>query len=138
MTDPIADMLTRIRNAIAQKKAKVSFPYSNFKLAIARLLKREDWIKDIDMIEVPSPNQANSNMFKEIEITLKYDKNGESVIRALKKVSKPGQRIYKKSQDIKKVKSGYGMSIISTSDGVIPGHKAYKEKKGGELICKIW
>ncbi|HKL16864.1 MAG TPA: 30S ribosomal protein S8 [Patescibacteria group bacterium] len=138
MTDPIADMLTRIRNGLAYKKVKVSVPFSNFKLSIANVLKKHDWINDVEVVEVDSPNKANSNMFKEIDIVLKYQKNGEPVIRNLKRVSRPGRRVYKKGEEIKKIKSGYGMSIISTSDGVMAGHKAYKEGKGGEIICKIW
>ncbi len=138
MTDPIADMLTRVRNSLAARKQEVSVPFSNFKLAIANLLKREGWIKDVETVEVPSSKKDSSAMFKEINITLKYDKHGQPVIDTLTRISKPGRRIYRQAEDIKKVKNGYGMSIISTSDGVMAGGEAYKKGKGGELICKIW
>ncbi len=138
MTDPIADMLTRVRNALASNKQEVSVPFSSFKLAIANLLKQEGWIEKVETVDVPSSKKTSSAMFKEINITLKYDKSGKPVINSITRVSKPGRRIYKQGKDIKKVKNGYGMSIVSTSDGVMPGGKAYSQGKGGEMICKIW
>ncbi len=127
--DPIADMLTRIRNGQAALKQEVSVPYSNLKYAIAEILKQERLVKDVK--RVGKKNQ------KQIKIKIKYKEN-TPVIKGLRKISKPGQRIYKSAREIRPVKGGYGISIVSTSQGLMTGKEAKKRNIGGELICEIW
>jgi small subunit ribosomal protein S8 len=131
MTDPIADMLTRIRNALAVKKPKVTIPYSKIKLAIAKILEKENFISGFEIVS------NKKNKFKNIVINLKY-KDGNPAIHELKRISKPGCRIYVKVKEIRKVKGGRGIWIISTSRGIMTGHEAKKRKLGGELIAEIW
>ncbi len=127
--DPIANMLTSIRNALAVKKETVKVPFSNLKLEIAKILEREGWIKKAE---------KKGRRKKYILLTLKYDEEGEPIISGLKRISKQGQRIYKGWKEIKKVKGGYGLAIISTSKGIITNKEARKNKIGGEIICEIW
>lgn len=129
MTDPITDMLNRIRNAKDVKKAEVSVPLSLTKYEIAQILMQEGFVKDVKKID-KSKNKA-------IKITLKYD-NGESAVSDFKRISKPGQRIYVKAQDIKAVRGGYGISIISTSKGLMTNKKAKKSRLGGEVLMEVW
>ena len=131
MTDPIADMLTRIRNALAVKKPKVTIPYSKIKLAIAKILEKENFISGFEIVS------NKKNKFKNIVINLKY-KDGNPAIHELKRISKPGCRIYVKVKEIRKVKGGRGIWIISTSRGIMTAHEAKKRKLGGELIAEIW
>ncbi|EKB58576.1 30S ribosomal protein S8 [Falseniella ignava] len=130
MTDPIADFLTRIRNANAQHHASVSAPSSKMKVAIAEILKEEGFIKDF---EVKEDNKQN-----EITIQLKYGQNNEKVITGLKRISKPGLRVFAKSEDVPKVLNGLGIAIISTSAGVITDKAARNQGVGGEVIAYIW
>ncbi len=130
MTDPIADMLTRIRNAFLIHKEKVRVPYSRFKFEIARLLEKEGWIEKARGIKLKNPSQA------QIEIKLKYS-GGKSVIREIKRISRPGRRVYRKHNEIPKVISGLGMAIVSTSLGLMSDKEARKRKIGGEIICEI-
>lgn len=130
MTDPIADMLTRIRNAIAVHQSTVTIPRSNIKEAIAKTLQEEGYIKSYQ-IEQTSTNQPN------IVITLKYS-GKDPVITELTRISKPGRRTYVKSKNIKPILSGHGITIVSTSQGVMTGSKARKAKLGGEILCSIW
>ena len=132
MTDPIADMLTRIRNALAVGKPKVSIPYSKIKLAIAKILEKENFISGFEIVT------PKKNKFKNILITLKYKEDGQPAINELKRISKPGCRIYVKAKEIKKVKGGRGISIVSTSRGIMTGYEAKKRRLGGELIAEIW
>ncbi len=128
-TDPIADMLARIRNALMRKKEFVDIPFSKFKLTIIKILKREGYILDYAIIDLkPAPI---------IKVFLKY-KDGEPVIHELKRVSKPGRRIYVNSKNIPTVINGLGIAIISTSKGVLTDKEARKENVGGELVCTIW
>ena len=130
-SDPIADMLTRIRNANTAKHDTVDVPSSKMKLAIANILLDEGYIEKYDMIE--------DGVFKTLRITLKYgaDKN-EKVITGLKRISKPGLRVYADSNNIPKVFGGLGTAIISTNKGVITDKEARKLGVGGEVLCFIW
>ena len=130
MTDPIADFLTRIRNAYRTEKRWVDIPSSNMKKRIAYVLKEEKYIKDFFFI--------NDGNFQTIRIFLKYDHNGVSVIEDIKRCSRPGQRLYVSSQDIPRVLDGLGISILSTSKGVISNKTALKLKVGGELLCEVY
>ncbi len=139
MTDPIADMLTRIRNAIAVKKPEIVLPHSKIKIEIAKLLEKEKWIKKSEVI-VPRTADKDSEQekFKQIKLILKYKDNNQSFIKNLKRISKPGLRIYVKRDKIPFVLGGFGMSIISTSRGLMTDREARRNKTGGELICEIW
>lgn len=130
MTDPIADFLTRIRNALQAEKRWVDIPSSNMKKRIAYVLKEERYIKDFFFI--------NDGNFQTIRIFLKYDYNGVPVIENIIRRSRPGQRIYVGSQDIPRVLDGLGISILSTSKGVLSNKTAAKLKIGGELLCEVF
>ena len=130
MTDTISDMLTRIRNAIAAKKAEVLLPYSNFKNNLGNLLLEEGFVKSLDV--------KQENNHKILVIGLKYTQTGEPVILGLKRVSRPGQRIYSKNNQIPKVLGGFGTTILSTSRGLMTEKQARTHKVGGEVICQIW
>ena len=131
MSDPIADMLTRIRNANAAKHDTVDVPASKMKLAIAKILLEEGYIKKYDVIE-----EGN---FKTIHITLKYgaDKN-EKIISGIKRISKPGLRVYAGKEDMPKVLGGLGIAIISTNQGVVTDKKARELQVGGEVLAFVW
>ncbi len=129
MTDPISDMLNRIRNAQAVLKETVDIPFSNLKYEIAKILKKGGFVEKVE--------KKGRKIKRMIEITLKYE-NKTSVISGLARISKPGQRVYFKAKKIKRVKEGYGIAIISTSKGLMVDKEARKEKLGGEVICKIW
>ncbi|HOS87977.1 MAG TPA: 30S ribosomal protein S8 [Candidatus Pacearchaeota archaeon] len=129
--DPIADMISIINNAQAiGKKQIVIFPYSNFKFEILELLKQEGFLGDVQK----KGRLAN----KKIVVDLKYNEDNKPTITKIKKVSKQGQRIYVPASKIKPVRSGYGISIISTSHGLMTNKKAKKQKVGGEIICELW
>ena len=130
MTDPIADFLTRIRNAISANKRWVDIPSSNIKKRIAFVLKEEKYIKDFFFI--------NDLDFITIRIFLKYDINGKSVIEKISRCSRPGQRIYVGSKEIPRVLDGLGVSILSTSKGVVINKSAVKLGVGGELLCEVF
>ena len=127
ITDPISDMLTRIRNAISKKHEFVRIPSSKFKLQIAKILEEEGFISSFDMVD--------QDKFKFININLKYNDRKVSVIKEIKRVSKPGLRVYVNKNEIPRVRGGLGTSIISTSKGVMTGNKA--RAIGGEVLCKI-
>ena len=127
MTDPITDMLNRIRNAQAVSKTEVSIPFSSLKYEIAKILMHQGFIIEI------KKRRRNKIM----EITLKYD-NEKPAISGLKRISKPGQRIYLKTSEIKPTRGGYGIAIISTPKGLMTNKEARKKKLGGEVICEIW
>jgi small subunit ribosomal protein S8 len=129
MTDPIADMLTRIRNAIMARHTRVAIPASKMKLAIARILKEEGYIKDFDILK--------DNPQGTIRITLKYVEK-RPVLTQLKRVSRPGLRVYTKRDDIPRVRGGLGTAIISTPQGLMTGRRAYQLGLGGEVICYVW
>lgn len=129
MTDPIADMLTQIRNAVRVERPHVDMPLSRVKLGLAEVLKREGYIWDFEEIEAePS---------KQLRIELKYGPNGERVIQQIRRVSKPGRRVYSKSRDLRPVLNGLGISIISTSKGLFSDREARQQNIGGEVLCEI-
>ena len=130
MTDPIADMLTRIRNANQMRYQEVSVPASNLKVSLAKILKEEGFIEDYKLV--------NEDVQGTIELTLKYGQNKERVITGLKRISKPGLRVYAKSSEIPKVLNGLGIAIISTSQGIMTDKEARKQNLGGEVLAYIW
>lgn len=130
VNDPIGDMLTRIRNACMARHTTVTMPSSKMKLAIATILKREGFIKDYTVVE-GTPCDS-------ISMTLKYMSDRRPAITGLRRVSKPGLRIYTKREDIPRVRGGLGLSILSTPKGVLAGHDAWREHVGGEVLCYIW
>jgi len=130
MTDPIADMLTRIRNALRIERPHVDVPASRVKKGIAEVLQREGYIWDFETIEEPPQNVLRLN--------LKYGPNGEDVIQSIQRVSKPGRRVYARSSDCGDVLQGLGISVISTSQGVLSNREAKSKSIGGEVLCEIW
>jgi small subunit ribosomal protein S8 len=130
VNDPIGDMLTRIRNACMARHTVVTMPASKMKLAIADILKREGFIKDYTLIE--------GQPFNTISITLKYSSDRRPAITGLRRVSKPGLRIYTKRDEIPRVRGGMGLSILSTPKGVLAGHDAWRQQVGGEVLCYVW
>lgn len=130
MTDPIADMLTRIRNANMVKQQKVDVPSSNLKVNLAGVLKNEGYIKNYKVM----PDQKQGVL----RIYLKYIDEKDPVITEIKRVSKPGGRVYAKSEDIPRVKNGLGVAILSTSKGIMTGKQAQEAGLGGELLCTVW
>ena len=130
VNDRIADMLTRIRNANGMRYQEVSVPASNLKLSLAKILKDEGFIEDYKLV--------NDDVQGTIELTLKYGQNKERVITGLKRISKPGLRVYAKAGEVPKVLNGLGIAIISTSHGVMTDKEARKQNLGGEVLCYIW
>ena len=134
MLDPIADMLTRIRNAQRAKHNEVLVPFSKLKLSIAEILQQRNFIESV--------KKETEGKFPMLKIVLKYDvvSNTEKnpAIREIKRISRQGQRIYVKKTDIKRVKNGYGISVVSTSKGIMTGENARKAGLGGEIICEVW
>ncbi len=130
MTDPIADMLTRIRNALTQKHETVSMPVSKEKKAIAKILKDEGFITDYVI--------DGEGVKKELTITLKYTEDGANVISGLRRISKPGLRVYAAANELPRVLNGLGIAIISTSNGVMTDRDARKQHVGGEVLAYIW
>jgi len=138
MTDPIADMLTRIRNAGMVKKRNFLCPMSNIKFKIAQILEKEGWLKKVEVVKSKSNKGEGNAIFDELMITLNYKKNGKHCIRSLKRVSRPGLRVYVKKNEIPKVLNDFGISIISTPKGIMTGKEAKSVGVGGELICEIY
>lgn len=130
VTDPIADMLTRIRNAILARHDSVLVPSSRMKLSIARILKEEGFINDYEVL------RGKPQRF--IKVYLKYMDKKEPVITGLQRVSKPGLRVYVQRAEIPRVYGGLGIAILSTPKGLMTGHQAWRQKVGGELLCYIW
>lgn len=130
MTDPIADMLTRVRNANTVRHENVDVPASNIKKELARILLEEGFIKGYDVIE-----DGKQGL---IRLQLKYGKNGEKVITGIKRISKPGMRVYADNHSVPKVLNGLGISIISTSKGILTDKQARELGIGGEVICYVW
>lgn len=137
MTDPIADMLTRIRNASAVKKYEVVLPMSKIKFEIAQILKRENWINDVAIVNVSS-SKNKAAKFSQIKIVLKYKKSGRPAISNIKRISKPGLRIYVGKNELPRVLNNLGMAIISTSKGLMTNKEAKQSSLGGEVICEIY
>lgn len=130
MTDPIADMLTRIRNALHARKRRVDIPASNMKIAIAEVLVREGYLKGYKVIE-----QEPQNVLR---VALRYTEDKASVIEGIERVSRPGLRVYADKNHIPKVLGGYGTSVLSTSQGILTGHEARMAGVGGEVVCRVW
>ena len=130
MTDPIADMLTRIRNAVRIERPNVDVPASKVKRGLAEVLKREGYIWDW--------KESEEDRFPVIHIDLKYGPNGERVIRHIKRVSKPGRRVYNGATQLRPILNGLGISIVSTSRGVISVREARQQNLGGEVLCEEW
>ena len=129
-SDPVADMLTKIRNAAQARHEKVDIPVSKLKLEIVKILKNEGYIKNFKKVQ-----EDNKSV---IRIFLKYDEETAPVIHGLEKISKPGRRVYSSYKDLPRVYNGYGTVIVSTSSGVTTGKKATEKQVGGELVCTIW
>jgi small subunit ribosomal protein S8 len=130
MTDPIADMLTRIRNAVRVERPHVDIPLSKVKRGLAEVLKREGYIWDWEeMADKPHSH---------LRVHLKYGPNGERIIRRIRRVSKPGRRVYEGSDGLKPILGGLGISILSTSRGVISDREARQRRLGGEVLCEVW
>lgn len=130
ISDPIADMLTRIRNALMAKHEEVLVPSSRLKLSIARILKEEGFITDYEVVR-GKPQRV-------IKIQLKYYDHNKPAIMGIKRVSKPGLRVYVRGKEIPRVLGGLGIAIVSTSKGVKTGHQAWRQGIGGELLCSVW
>ncbi len=130
MTDPLADMLTRIRNAVRVERPHVDMPLSKVKRGVAEVLKREGYIWDWKEVEAePAP---------QLRIELKYGPNGERVIQRIRRVSKPGRRVYSKAKELRPVLSGLGITILSTSSGVVSDREARQKNLGGEVLCEVY
>ena len=130
MTDPIADLLSRIRNALLAKHDRLDVPVSKLKLEICKILKEEGFIKNFRVID-GSPVGS-------VRIFLRYSPDGQPAINHVERVSKPGRRVYKASADIKPVRNGLGVGIVSTSQGLLSDAQARQRKVGGELLCELW
>ena len=130
VTDPISDLLTRLRNASMVSKPSVSIPHSNFKLELAKLLKNEGYVSDVKV--------SGEGVKKLIDIDMKYSDEGMSVISGMSRLSKPGQRVYSSFDKLPRNNGGLGTVIVSTSRGLLSDSEARKRKLGGELICEVW
>ena len=130
MTDPIADMLTRIRNAVAIERPFVDIPLSHEKEGIAQVLQREGYIWDFEIVD--------QKPVKILRLNLKYGPNGERIIQEIKRISKPGCRIYRKSRELPVVLEGMGISVVSTSQGILSNREAKAKGVGGEVLCSIY
>ena len=130
MNDPIADMLTRIRNAVRARHARTDMPHSRLKLAIAGILKEEGYIADAVTVE--------KGGFKVLRISLRYDSEGNAYLSGLERVSRPGKRVYAGHGEIPQVMGGIGLTILSTPKGTMSGRSARKAGVGGEILCAVW
>ncbi len=130
MTDPVADMLARIRNATVAKHSKVDIPASRMKISLAKILKSEGYIKNYKVLKDQSHGV--------LRIYIKYDEANQGVIAGLKRLSKPGRRVYVKKKDIPVVLNGMGIAVLSTSKGILTDREARKQNVGGELLCSLW
>lgn len=130
LTDPIADMLTRIRNATVVKRPHVDVPVSKLKRGLAEVLKREGYIWDCQ--------ELDSEPVHQLRIELKYGANGEDVIQHIKRISTPGRRVYRKARDLRPVLGGMGITIISTSNGIYSDREARQKNIGGEILCEVY
>jgi small subunit ribosomal protein S8 len=131
MTDPIADLLTRIRNGIQAHHDRVELPSSKLKVEIARILKSEGFISNFKLVDENKTQGV-------LRIYLKYSEDGEPVIHGIERISRPGRRVYRNKQEIPRVLGGLGLAIVSTSKGVLAGHDAVKIGVGGEVLCQVW
>ena len=136
MTDPIADMLARIRNAVGAKHARVDMPVSALKAEIARILQDEGYIQGFKILD--DANGKSDAVTKTLRLFLKYGPHGERVITGIQRISRPGRRVYFGRNDVPDVLAGLGTSILTTSRGVMTGREAVKVGVGGEVLCNIW
>ena len=134
MTDPIADMLTRIRNAVTAKHTRVDMPASRLKVEIARILQDEGYIQGFKLLDDPGKVAS----MKTLRVFLKYGPHGERLITGVERISRPGRRVYFGRDDVPEVLAGLGTSILTTSRGVMTGRAAVKAGVGGEVLCNIW
>jgi len=130
MTDPIADLLTRIRNANAISRKTVAIPYSRMKVGLLDALKREGFIRDYEVV--------GEGVKRAINVFLKYGPDGEKVIREIKRISKPGRRVYTAIDDLEPVLGGAGIAVLSTSKGLMSDREARRRRLGGEVLCTVW
>jgi small subunit ribosomal protein S8 len=130
MTDPIADLLTRIRNGIQARHDRVELPSSKLKVEIAKILKSEGFISNYKVVD--------GDIQSTLRIYLKYSEDGEPVIHGIERVSRPGRRVYRNKQEIPRVLGGLGLAIVSTSRGVLSGSDAARTGVGGEVLCQVW
>ena len=137
MTDPISDMLTRIRNAVAAKHIRVDMPASKLKAEIARILQDEGYIQGYRLVEEPAIREGRQPR-QVIRLFLKYGPRGEKVISGIERISRPGRRVYLGVDDVPTVLGGLGTSILTTSRGVMTGRAARKAGVGGEVLCNVW
>lgn len=132
MTDPIADLLTRIRNAMHVERPYVDMPTSKLKVSVVQALEREGFVWDHETV------QEEGAPFVTLRVNLKYGPNGEHVIKHIERISKPGRRVYVGATDMQEVRDGLGISVLSTSKGVLSNREARKQGVGGELLCQVW
>jgi small subunit ribosomal protein S8 len=137
MTDPIADMLTRIRNAVTARHARVEMPSSKLKSEIARILQDEGYIAGFKMVETPAERPGKAAR-QQMRMFLKYGPGGEKVISGIERVSRPGRRIYANRDSVPPVLGGLGVCILTTSRGVMTGRAAQQAGVGGEILCNVW
>ncbi len=130
VTDPIADLLTRIRNGLIARHAEVRIPHSRLKVRLAEILAREGYVQEVEVIP--------AGIRSEIRVRLKYTPSRDPVIKGLRRVSKPGLRVYKGRSDLPRVQGGLGIAILSTSKGVMTDREARRQKVGGEILCEVW
>ena len=130
MTDPIADMLTRVRNAVTARHDYVNIPSSKVKVAIAKVLKEEGFVSDFEVLD-EGPNRF-------VRIQLSYTEKKEPILNGLKRVSRPGLRVYVQKREIPRVYNGLGVAILSTPKGIMAGQQAWRQQTGGELLCYVW
>ncbi|HYI07548.1 MAG TPA: 30S ribosomal protein S8 [Thermoanaerobaculia bacterium] len=132
MTDPIADMLTRIRNGIQSRHDRVEMPHSKLKVEVAKILKSEGFISNYKVVQEDGKPQGS------LRVYLKYSDNGEPVIHGIERISRPGRRVYRGKEEIPQVLGGLGLAIVSTSKGVLSGAEATRTGVGGEVLCQVW
>lgn len=131
MTDPIADLLTRIRNALMVNHDQLALPGSNLKLEVCRILKEQGYIEDYS-------EEGDDPISRKIRIILKYNSNGDPTIRRMQRISKPGRRVYCRAEDLKPALNGLGIGIVSTSKGLLTDSQARDQRVGGEVLCEVW
>ena len=136
MTDPIADMLTRIRNAVGSRHPRVDLPASSLKVEIARILQDEGYIAGFKLVDAPAEKAVSPRQV--LRLFLKYGHGGERVISGIERVSRPGRRVYVARDEVPPVLGGLGVSILTTSRGVMSGRAAHKAGVGGEILCNVW
>lgn len=135
MTDPIADMLARIRNAVSAKHTRVDMPTSRLKAEIARILQSEGYIQGFKLLD---ETNGSSGVVKTLRLFLKYGPHGEKLITGIERISRPGRRVYFGRDDVPEVLAGLGTAILTTSRGVMTGREAVKAGVGGEVLCNVW